>query len=69
MDAEDAMAIISENLTLKEAFKVWRLLTSRVRLLPTDVLQDMKEKEPELFAPEWVDGRGDIRFPWQTERH
>src|ERR687889_37983 len=25
VDAEDAMAIISENLTLKEAFKLWRL--------------------------------------------
>ncbi len=28
-----------------------------------DVLQEMKEKEPELFASEQIDDRGNIRFP------
>ena len=67
MNAGDVMAIISENLTTREPFKLWRMLTSRIGLIPDDVLQEMKEKEPELFARERVDSKGNICFPWQTE--
>ncbi len=68
MNADD-MAIISENLTTREASKLWRMVTSRIGLIPDDVLQEMKEKEPELVARERVDSKGNIRFPWQTERY
>lgn len=68
MNADDVMAVISEHLTVKEGFKLWRMLGARVALIPPDVLHEMKEKEPELFAPEQIDGKGNIRFPWETER-
>jgi hypothetical protein len=69
MIADDVMTIISENLTTRKAFKLWRMLRSRIGLIPDDVLQVMKEKEPELFARERVDSKGNIRFRWQTERY
>jgi len=65
MIADDVMTITSETLTTREAFKLWRMLRSRIGLIPDD-LQEMKEKEPELFAHERVDSKGNIRFRWQT---
>ena len=67
MNADDVMAMVSEHLTIKEAFKLWRMLGSRVALIPHDVLQEMNEKEPGLFAPPQTDDKGNIRFPWQSE--
>lgn len=67
MDADNVMATVSENLTIREELKLWRMLTCRMYLLPPDILQDIKEREPELFGPERADSRGNIHFPWQEQ--
>jgi hypothetical protein len=51
-------------LSIREQFKLWRMLTSWVNCLPDDILQDMKEREPGLFKPSLPDERGRTWFPW-----
>ena len=62
MNADDVMAIISENLTTRKAFRCWRNLTSRIGIITDDVLQEWKEKEPELFGRDRLDSKGNIQF-------
>jgi hypothetical protein len=65
MNADEAMTLIRDNrLSIKETFKLWRMLDSRVRLIPSDVVLDMRMREPELFEPDLPDSQGYIYFPW-----
>ncbi len=65
MDADDIMAMVAQNLTIKEGFKLWRMLTTRLELCPPGTLEDMRMREPELFNPALPDSEGCMRFPWQ----
>ena len=65
MNADEVMTLIRDNrLSIKETFKLWRMVESRVRLIPPDVVNDMRNREPELFEPELPDSQGYICFPW-----
>ncbi len=65
LNADEVMALIRDNrLSIKETFKLWRMLNSSVHLMPSDVVADMRMREPELFEPELPDSQGYIHFPW-----
>jgi len=65
MNADDVMELAGKNLTTKEGFKLWRMLTTRLELCPPGTLEDMRMREPELFGPALPDAEGHMHFPWQ----